>query len=643
MTLTKAAKYTVSGRLGQDGQPRADEPGEGAAQEDEEAERDDHDQARFGGRRDAEGDAERVSRTRWTRVAAITVAALAAWSGAVAAPARAAATNLNSCQYSYDGYWRDMDVTLAGTPSVAGATITVGNQSVDAALPEWLAEYGYNFGLLQSGRNELPVKVWLAVRGTNTTQGVQMQAIETIAETTITTASGQFVSATPIDYSIPALGSQQWTARGGPVDFRQAGSNSLPPLPVGPGGRLQQPKGSLYILATLGEATFGLDCVPGSFIAQGAERVEATAQSFASVQAPSFSCLSALPAATNVAPVTLDFARERGLPVAHAGQPYAYAPTVDYRLPSAYLRDLFDAGRLAEGNNTVDLRFTGAVNGSTLTGDAQAVVNVSDGGATIGDLTGSTRLTAWTGTPTDGARIRARDARAADRRRRARPGPAVRLAVRARDAHARGWDGQPAVAGLREREGVRRGRRASGVLGAGQPGRGRPGPLRARAVPARSVRDRLPRAVGHAARDPDPTATATAAPSVAPTAVPTAVPTGARRRRPSRRARPRWPRRSSRSRRRGWPCRCAAPARPPAAGRLRLRTASKVRVGKRSKVVTLTSSKAYSLAAGKSASVKLTLSKDGRSVLKARRSLKVTVELRPADGKVAVRQLTLRR
>ena len=176
-----------------------------------------------------------------------------------------------------------MDVTLAGTPSVAGATITVGNQSVDAALPEWLAEYGYNFGLLQSGRNELPVKVWLAVRGTNTTQGVQVQAIDTIAETTITTASGQFVSATPIEYSIPALGSQQWTARGGPVDFRQAGSSSLPPLPVGPGGRLQQPKGSLYILATLGEATFGLDCVPGSFIAQGAERVEATAQPFAGV------------------------------------------------------------------------------------------------------------------------------------------------------------------------------------------------------------------------------------------------------------------------------------------------------------------------------------------------------------------------
>ena len=143
---------------------------------------------------------------------------------------------------------------------------------------------------------------------------------------------------------------------------------------------------------------------------------------------------------------------------------------------------------------------------------------------------------------------------------------------------------------------------------------------------------------------PTATATATAVPSVAPTAAPTAVPTATATPTPviaAGKAAVASTKLKVASSRVAVSVRCTGET--ACRGTVRLRTASKVRVGKRSKVVTLTSSKAYSLAAGTSASVKLTLSKDGRSVLKARRSLKVTVELRPADGKVAVRQLTLRR
>ena len=59
------------------------------------------------------------------------------------------------------------------------------------------------------------------------------------------------------------------------------------------------------------------------------------------------------PQAGNVAPVSLEFVRERGLPTAHEGQAYSYAPAVSFSLPSDYLHGLFDAGRLTVGDNAV--------------------------------------------------------------------------------------------------------------------------------------------------------------------------------------------------------------------------------------------------------------------------------------------------
>ena len=205
---------------------------------------------------------------------------------ALPSTASGASTNLNSCQYSYDSYWRDMDVTMSGSPvPTAGAGVSLQSPSISAALPAWLAQYGYNFQLLKAGYNEIPVQVWYATRATNTVEGTQVFSFETMAGTDITTAGSTFVSATPIEYEVPSLAAQAWTRRGGPVQFRQAGSGSLPPLPIGPGGRLQQPKGSLVISASLGAGiTLTLDCVAGSFIADGSERVETTAAPFAAVR-----------------------------------------------------------------------------------------------------------------------------------------------------------------------------------------------------------------------------------------------------------------------------------------------------------------------------------------------------------------------
>lgn len=337
---------------------------------------------------------------------------------ALPSTASGASTNLNSCQYSYDSYWRDMDVTMSGSPvPTAGAGVSLQSPSISAALPAWLAQYGYNFQLLKAGYNEIPVQVWYATRATNTVEGTQVFSFETMAGTDITTAGSTFVSATPIEYEVPSLAAQAWTRRGGPVQFRQAGSGSLPPLPIGPGGRLQQPKGSLVISASLGAGiTLTLDCVSGSFIADGSERVETTAAPFAAVDAPAMACLSALPTTG----VRLEMADELTLARAYTGQPYSYAPAVSYRLTNAYLRSLFDAGRLTVGDNALSLTFTSAVDGA----GARAVlggptlgpvtVRVGAGGTPIrvfaatsagtivesDELVGAARLNAWNGLPT---------------------------------------------------------------------------------------------------------------------------------------------------------------------------------------------------------------------------------------------------
>jgi hypothetical protein len=584
-----------------------------------------------------------VSRTRWTRVAAITAAALAAWCGAVTAPAHAAATNSNSCQYSYDGYWRDMDVTVVGTPSVTSAqpgdTITLGAQDLDAALPAWLSEYGYNLGLLQAGRNEIPVKVWIAIRGTNTTQGVQYHEVETVAVTTITTNGATFLSATPIEYTIPAVPDLHWTARGGPVEFRQGGSGTLPQLPVGPNGRLQQPRGSLYIEASLGQASIGFDCVSGVFIAQGAERTETAPAPFATVDVPSFTCLSALPAASNAAPVSLDFVRERGLPAAHEGQGYSYAPAVRYSLPSAYLHSLFDAGRLAVGDNVVNLKLTAAVSGVVLTGTAQAMVNVSNGGATIGDLVGTARLSPWTGTPTttvdfaagvpgalgplsvDGVLGTVRPYGSLYGRVTITPpgGSVNRLSLDC-------VSGKVTLAGGTPPAYSELGNQATGDAGRYVIAANTLDPFATTFIEPKVTEKPIPTATATPAATASPAPTVTPAPTVVPAKPGVAKVKSTKLKVSGSRVS------VSLSCTGGATCK----------GTLSLKTAAKLKLGKKAKrIITLSGSLKYSVAVGKSATVRLSLSKDARSLLKTRKKLSVRLAVKPATGSATSKALTL--
>ena len=118
---------------------------------------------------------------------------------------------------------------IGGTPSVTsaqpGETIALNGLTVSAALPAWLAQYGYNFGLLQSGENEIPVTVWVGVRGDQHDRGragLRGRDDRVHDDHDLRRRSSSRRRRSPT--TIPPLGATQWTARGGPVAFSQAGS-----------------------------------------------------------------------------------------------------------------------------------------------------------------------------------------------------------------------------------------------------------------------------------------------------------------------------------------------------------------------------------------------------------------------------------
>ena len=80
----------------------------------------------------------------------------------------------------------------------------------------------------------------------------------------------------------------------------------------------------------------------------------------------------------------------------------------------------------------------------------------------------------------------------------------------------------------------------------------------------------------------------------------------------------------------------------PCTGTVRVRTTSKVTLGKSRKQIDLTKAVKYSVAATGSKSISLALSKDARKVLAKRKSLSVTVIVTPASGAAITRKVTLK-
>jgi hypothetical protein len=205
---------------------------------------------------------------RWsvTAVIAASVALVAA------APASAGVlTTPNVCHYSvYPGFYFAQGIDLGGTatpnPLAPGSGVSLTAASAHAQLPSWVTEYATNIGIFKPGDNQITAKVWIALAGQGTPQGVQVVQVDTVAHTTVTTnPDGSFASATPLDVTIP-LPDTAWTAPGaGAAAWRQADAATLPAVPIGPGGSNYTPKGSVVISAKFdgGLGTI-IDCLPGT-------------------------------------------------------------------------------------------------------------------------------------------------------------------------------------------------------------------------------------------------------------------------------------------------------------------------------------------------------------------------------------------
>ncbi len=217
------------------------------------------------------------------------VLATVAAAAALATPSTAAeAVSPNACKYLIDGYWRSLDVRMAGAANPVyvppGAGFRLQGTAVAAAFPDWIAEYGYNLGLLNAGVNRVPAEVWIAVAGRGSAQGVQVLRAAVTAETTVTAREGQqFGGATPLAVTVP-LPDSTWTAptaEDGRVTFEQAPAGTLPQIPGRNGGAAYQPTGSIFIRAALSNSTvFDMDCQPGRGATDG--------NSFTTTVAPPF-------------------------------------------------------------------------------------------------------------------------------------------------------------------------------------------------------------------------------------------------------------------------------------------------------------------------------------------------------------------
>jgi len=231
----------------------------------------------------------------------------------VAAPpaAAGAGTTKNSCFWTVDDFYRDLDIGLSGTgtpsPAAPSGGITLGATTASSRLPDYIAENGYDLGLLKKGDNDIPATIWLSMR--SSTGEIRTVSATVTVRTTITTdAQEYFVSATPMNVTVP-MQDTSWTApASGALVLSQAPAGTLPPLPIGADGAARQPKGSIVIQAALSNRTrLTLDCQPGTSLNGGTAVAPATAAAFESIAvattdapAPPPTAAPAMPAAPRV-------------------------------------------------------------------------------------------------------------------------------------------------------------------------------------------------------------------------------------------------------------------------------------------------------------------------------------------------------
>lgn len=221
------------------------------------------------------------------------IAAVAAFAlpTTVAGAAPLTASEPQVCQYSYDQAWRVVPVTLEGTLTdgagvelAPGASLAPGAQvkltgaTVSADLPDWIGPFAFDGGILGNGTTQLPVHGWISLEATNTLEGatapirIDTNAIAHADVQPGEAPSEESVVFEPVRASIP---DQAWTAAGGDVLIRQAVGTKMAPIPAGRDGSLVQVNGSLFVAAELDANTrLFLDCLAGSQQDEGANHTD---------------------------------------------------------------------------------------------------------------------------------------------------------------------------------------------------------------------------------------------------------------------------------------------------------------------------------------------------------------------------------
>ena len=325
---------------------------------------------------------------RWTTTLAL-VAGLVLTSAAPAAAGTV--TTPNACLWSFDGFWRNQPLDFTGTaapnPVAPGSGLALTSASVHARLPDWVGQYGANLGLLKEGENEIPTKVWLALGGNGTAQGVQVIPLETVARTTVTKLPDGSYTATPIDVTVP-IPDTAWTAgQSGASSFLQAGPGTLPTVPGGRNGAAVTPKGSAFISSTFSNGTgIQLDCQPGTAPDDGATFTAALAAPFdtAPIQAgaPTLPAPALRPALTVRSTALRAKAGRVSLALACSGAPCSGAVTVKATGFTATRRATYSL-RAGE-RKTVRLTLSAAARKRLKTRALKVTVSVtSTGGATV--------------------------------------------------------------------------------------------------------------------------------------------------------------------------------------------------------------------------------------------------------------------
>jgi hypothetical protein len=215
------------------------------------------------------------------------VVAIGTATGAVQAAPGTLAT-MNTCQNNANGNWADIQWTLSGTaapnPQTLGSgDVTLSGATIVGEIPAAILVAGYNLGVLTTGANAIPTKIWVARSATNVDVGggvkgtatrVDLLDLPTQLFTTITDPDGvpggtgpggADETATPISVSQPL---PNWTVTplGGNVNFSQSTPGAIGPLPIGTGGANVATVGSIFTQSVVagGLIKVNFDCQPGT-------------------------------------------------------------------------------------------------------------------------------------------------------------------------------------------------------------------------------------------------------------------------------------------------------------------------------------------------------------------------------------------